>query len=1669
MQGIGLSFSEESIRKLRQQFDNLIKELNSKGQVNINVDGVNQEIAKIKNQLNDLLGKKPIDLTVNTAQVEADLKKTVSTIDEAIRHYEQLGKVSPPKRIYDESGNLKEFVIELERVDGLIEKINYKASTFQDMGNGRLKPIAFDSSSVVEIDKTAEATERLIKKQERFQEEVYKSSDSLEAFTSKMQSKLNKLFEDDILPKDKLIEFEQQLNSLDLSSSKTDYEKIRQQMSGLVELQKEMVQQKKEEQKAISELFEANEKEQLRIAKLGELMRSVDSGVFAKSDNEIKEYIQSISEADAKIVSFKREIDSAGNSLIKMTVNTKNNKNEIQQEKIVLDQTTQSLYRQESAIKANTARMVSFRDRLKNAWVAVTSFATVTTTFYTLVRQIKDGVNTIIELDEAMVGLRKVTDETDETYRKFIDTANDMAISVGHSTKSAIEATTYFAKLGYSLEEAGRLAEKALVFSNIGDMSIDDASENLIAIMKGFKLSVEDVTRIMDVANEVGNKYSITTDGIAEALKRSSASLSLANNSLEESVGLIVSANNAIQDPEKVGNALKTMSMRLRGIKDDTGELIPKLRETVKAVSGVDIMLNENTFKSTYQIMKEISQVYDTLSDKNKAYLAELIAGKQQGNVFASIMQNMQEGTQAYETALNSMGSSTKEQERYMESINAKINTLKESMVKFWKDSIDSSAVKGVIDVLTSLIKTFNNLNKILPIAIGLFTLFNRKAIADFIVNIPQMAIGLKNAVTSLFAFKTALEGTSLAMSNFQRALGIAGIALSVATIAYSAYTRKQEEAKQKSEQLQQQFQQEASEIQNLKDEYIDIIKSGDLTNESKQKLKSIQEQLIQSYGLEANALDLVNGKYEDQVKLLNQASVEKAKEAMKAMGSAPDEARDALSKEIETRIVIKSLVMADARDTEGFSDIINQLNERIMPGSGNTMFQFNDTMEVTAEQLGKVIEQLQSLPNKTEGAIQVLSRLTEKYNNLTDKAKGYRDTLNKYNEAKNYVDFYEGFANELSKVDSLMEELNTTNDKNGIINQINGIKESIEKTAESQGKLEGYKSLIDSVFGSINADTSAIEDNTNARDNNAKSIEDQAKELKDLQDAFNDSVNKGQELNDILAELNENHNLSGDSVQKIISSYPELIAYLGDESAMRQHITDLIRNEQDVQKEVLYNMLKDNENFYNAKIKGNSQLINELEKFYNVDLSNAKSLAQAKELVESALINSLSQKWAKYYNAASGAIDYTKILKDFYGYDENTNLDNWAYQMTPALQHRINQVRAEVDRYKAAMKEMEDRFKNIAISSSGVNFNNINMSGKFGKSGSGSKSGKSDAEKKAEEAKRKAEEAREKMKQNVEDVEKAITEIIKKEYEKRKELIEKEYEDKKKALQKQKDLYNKQNEEDDYNKELKKEREILEGINTQIANIQRDSSLEGQTKLRELIKQQQEQQEKINQMILERTRNLNNDMFDAELEKIEAEQKKKLNQLEIEFSETNISRMVNEALVTGQIKGIGDVLTAYQNFQNTYNNGLTASGQLIQKEFIDKWKEVQSLIKGTSGISIGVDIKALPVPKYDVGTPYIPKTQMALVHEGEAVLPKHLNIFTEKGLKNFLNIALNPAKLPAIRQNTGTSINFNQPLVAVTGGINSEIDLERVTNTATDKAIRKIKEALTDMGLVIP
>ena len=92
-----------------------------------------------------------------------------------------------------------------------------------------------------------------------------------------------------------------------------------------------------------------------------------------------------------------------------------------------------------------------------------------------------------------------------------------------------------------------------------------------------------------------------------------------------------------MQNPELMGNTLKVLSMRIRGAKtelaaageetDGMAESTAKLRAQIKALSGVDIMKDANTFKATYDIMDELAGKWSSLSDIKQASLLETIAG----------------------------------------------------------------------------------------------------------------------------------------------------------------------------------------------------------------------------------------------------------------------------------------------------------------------------------------------------------------------------------------------------------------------------------------------------------------------------------------------------------------------------------------------------------------------------------------------------------------------------------------------------------------------------------------------------------------------------------------------------------------------------------------------------------------------------------------------------------------------------------------------------------------------------------------------------------------------------------------------------------------------------------------------------------------------------------
>lgn len=96
-----------------------------------------------------------------------------------------------------------------------------------------------------------------------------------------------------------------------------------------------------------------------------------------------------------------------------------------------------------------------------------------------------------------------------------------------------------------------------------------------------------------------------------------------------------------------------------------------KLRAEIKALTGVDIMIDDSQFKDLYDIMEEISEVYDKLADVDKANVTEILFGKNRASVGASILQNFEEAQKTLDIAQDSVGSAMTEHERWMQSIEA--------------------------------------------------------------------------------------------------------------------------------------------------------------------------------------------------------------------------------------------------------------------------------------------------------------------------------------------------------------------------------------------------------------------------------------------------------------------------------------------------------------------------------------------------------------------------------------------------------------------------------------------------------------------------------------------------------------------------------------------------------------------------------------------------------------------------------------------------------------------------------------------------------------------------------------------------------------------------------------------------------------------------------------
>lgn len=231
------------------------------------------------------------------------------------------------------------------------------------------------------------------------------------------------------------------------------------------------------------------------------------------------------------------------------------------------------------------------------------------------------------------------------------------------------------------------------------------------------------------------------------------------------------------------------------GMANSVSELHSKL---LKLTNGrVDILTDSGQYKSTYEILKDISEVWDDIvknQGTDSAAILELIGGKRNANTVAAILENFDIAEDALKESLGSAGSAMEENEKVLESIQGHINQLKASFEELSLALIDSGLIKGVVDfakglleAVTAVVQFIDKVKVVKGLLIALMVTLSITTVANlFTAGIKWMVSSIKSVIqiipSAIAAWKAYAAGTATASAAMQASIPVIGLVLAALT-----------------------------------------------------------------------------------------------------------------------------------------------------------------------------------------------------------------------------------------------------------------------------------------------------------------------------------------------------------------------------------------------------------------------------------------------------------------------------------------------------------------------------------------------------------------------------------------------------------------------------------------------------------------------------------------------------------------------------------------------------------------------------------------------------------------------------------------------------------------------------------------------------------------------
>lgn len=411
-------------------------------------------------------------------------------------------------------------------------------------------------------------------------------------------------------------------------------------------------------------------------------------------------------------------------------------------------------------------------DSFTNAYLKMLQWQVVGTIVSKTIGAFRDAISTMKAVDDEMVTVRKVTGFTVEQMEKLRDRAYETASAYGEAADEYLNSVAAFARAGYG-EQADALAELATKTKLVGDTNAETAQQFLLSVDAAYqyKGNIEALTKVLDGANEIDNKYATSIEKLAEGLGTVAPVAAQAHVGIDELTAAIGTITAVTQrSGSEAARAFRALVLNIVG--DTKTEIDEGVTWTTGEIAGLKDVIRQYA-PAAYEAAKATGEVIDPmeaigglaqsmkdglLTEQKLMEMVSDIGGKLRTSQLLALIQNWDMYQSMLKDYANAVGSADKEIENALDSWTRKTNILKNEWAEFIQSMVSTDAVKGGLDVLIGAVEVLNT-------------------------DIGHFAAVSGTAVLGMLALKAAAKGATAAFAK----LSAAGIAMNPWLLAIAA------------------------------------------------------------------------------------------------------------------------------------------------------------------------------------------------------------------------------------------------------------------------------------------------------------------------------------------------------------------------------------------------------------------------------------------------------------------------------------------------------------------------------------------------------------------------------------------------------------------------------------------------------------------------------------------------------------------------------------------------------------------------------------------------------------------------------------------------------------------------------------------------------------------